>query len=45
MDSNVLSVLYFVAPERSGKEIFGAIVPALTPIAGAIVGYLFGVKK
>lgn len=39
------SVLYFAAPAGPGKEIFGAIVPAVTPIAGAIVGYLFGTKK
>jgi hypothetical protein len=40
-----VSVLYFAAPTGPGKEIFSAIVPALTPIAGAIVGYLFGTKK
>ena len=40
-----VSVLYFAAPTGPGKQIFGAIVPALTPIAGAILGYLFGTKK
>jgi hypothetical protein len=39
-----VSVLYFAAPTGPGKEIFGAIVPAVTPIAGAIIGYLFGTK-
>lgn len=39
------SALYFAAPAGPGKEIFMAIVPAVTPIAGAIVGYLFGTKK
>lgn len=40
-----VSVLYVAVPTGPGKEIFGAIVPAVTPIAGAIVGYLFGTKK
>lgn len=40
-----VSVLYFASPTGPGEEIFGAIVPAVTPIAGAIVGYLFGAKK
>jgi hypothetical protein len=39
------SVLYFASPTGPGKEIFSAIVPAVTPIAGAIIGYLFGSKK
>jgi hypothetical protein len=40
-----VSVLYFASPTGPGKEIFGTIVPAVTPIAGAIVGYLFGTKQ
>jgi hypothetical protein len=39
------SVLYVAAPTGPGKEIFGTIVPALTPIGGAIIGYLFGTRK
>jgi hypothetical protein len=39
-------VLYFVAdPNGAGKEIFDKLVPALTPIAGAIVGYLFAARS
>jgi hypothetical protein len=40
-----VSVLYFAAPTGPGDKIFGTIVPAVTPIAGAIIGYLFGTKK
>jgi len=39
------SMLYFASPTGAGKEIFGTIVPALTPIGGAIIGYLFGTSK
>jgi hypothetical protein len=39
------AVLYFASPAGPGKEIFTLIVPAITPIAGAIVGYLFATKK
>ena len=38
------SVLYFADPTGPGKEIFSAIVPAVTPIAGAIIGYLFATR-
>ncbi|MFM7330060.1 MAG: hypothetical protein ACKO1L_00075, partial [Brachymonas sp.] len=40
-----VSVLYFADPGGRGKEAFHAVVPAVTPIAGAIIGYLFGSKK
>ncbi len=40
-----VSILYFADPKGAGKEIFSAIVPAITPIAGAIIGYLFGTRK
>jgi hypothetical protein len=40
-----VSVLYFADSAGAGKEIFSAIVPAVTPIAGAIIGYLFGSRK
>ena len=40
-----VSVLYFASPTGPGEKIFGTVVPAVTPIAGAIVGYLFGTKK
>jgi glucan phosphoethanolaminetransferase (alkaline phosphatase superfamily) len=40
-----VSVLFFANATGPGKDIFSAIVPAVTPIAGAIIGYLFGSKK
>jgi hypothetical protein len=39
------SVLYVAFPTGAGKEVFGAIVPAVTPIAGGVIGYLFGTRK
>jgi cytochrome bd-type quinol oxidase subunit 2 len=39
------SLLYIAYPAGAGKEVFVAIVPAVTPIAGAIIGYLFGTKN
>jgi hypothetical protein len=40
-----ICILYFVSnPTAAGKEIFDKLVPALTPIAGAIVGYIFGTR-
>jgi hypothetical protein len=41
----VFSSVLYVAYPGAGKEVFGAIVPAVTPIAGAIIGYLFATKK
>ena len=41
----VFSSVLYVAYPIGGKEVFGAIVPAVTPIAGAIIGYLFASKK
>ena len=37
------AALYFADPEgKPGKEIFEKAVTAMTPLAGVIVGYLFG---
>jgi hypothetical protein len=37
------ATLYWVGgSEGSGKEIFEKLVTAITPIAGAIIGYIFG---
>jgi hypothetical protein len=38
-------VVYFASPTGPGKEVFSTIVSSLAPIAGAIVGYLFGTRK
>jgi amino acid transporter len=35
------AILYFVKPDGPGKEIFDRAVTAMTPLAGAIIGYLF----
>ena len=35
------AILYFVDPQGPGKEIFEKAVTAMTPLAGAIIGYLF----
>jgi hypothetical protein len=40
-----VSVLYVAFPTGAGKEVFDAIVPAVTPIVGGVIGYLFGTKK
>jgi cytochrome bd-type quinol oxidase subunit 2 len=39
------AVLYFVDSSGRGKEIFDKAFTAITPLAGAIIGYFFGVKK
>jgi hypothetical protein len=39
------SVLFYTSPDGPGKDIFTAIVPAVTPIVGAVIGYLFATKK
>ncbi len=41
------SVLYFADSPGSvrGKEIFEKAFTAMSPLAGAIIGYLFGAKK
>jgi cytochrome bd-type quinol oxidase subunit 2 len=36
------AILYFVEPQGPGKEIFDKAVTAMTPLAGVIIGYLFG---
>ena len=38
------AVVYIVHPDP-GKEIFDKVFTALTPIAGGIIGYLFGTQK
>jgi hypothetical protein len=39
------SILYFFSPEKSaGQAIFDKAVTAMTPLAGVIIGYLFGSK-
>lgn len=40
------SILYFLSPEKSvaGEAIFNKAVTAMTPLAGVIIGYLFGSK-
>lgn len=35
------AVLYYCKPEGPGKEIFDKAVTGMTPLAGAIIGYLF----
>lgn len=39
------AVLYFVEPDGPGKVIFDKAVTAMTPLAGAIIGYLFASRK
>jgi tellurite resistance protein TehA-like permease len=38
------ATLYFVDGTGPGKEIFDKMLGAFTPLAGALVGYLFSVK-
>ncbi|WFU69180.1 hypothetical protein [Bradyrhizobium sp. CB2312] len=35
------AIPYFVEPNGPGKEIFERAVTAMTPLAGAIIGYMF----
>ncbi len=37
------TILYIDQPEGPGKKIFNTLVTAITPIIGAIVGYIFAV--
>ena len=42
------AVLYYVdirVPNTAGKEIFDKTITAMTPLIGAIVGYLFGKQE
>ena len=39
------SVLYFVDPQGPGKEIFDKAVTAMTPLVGAIIGYIFASRR
>jgi cytochrome bd-type quinol oxidase subunit 2 len=36
------AILFFADPDGPGKEIFDKAVTAMTPLVGAIIGYLFG---
>jgi len=36
------AVLYFVQPDGPGKVIFDKAITAMSPLAGAIIGYFFG---
>lgn len=38
------AILYFVDPTGPGKEIFDKAITSMTPLAGAIVGYLFAAR-
>jgi len=39
------AILYFVDPQGPGREIFDKAVTAMTPLAGAIIGYLFASRQ
>ena len=39
------AILYFVDEQERGKEIFDTAVKSMTPLAGAIIGYLFGSRQ
>jgi cytochrome bd-type quinol oxidase subunit 2 len=39
------AILYFVDPQGPGKEIFDKAVTAMTPLAGAIIGYIFASRQ
>lgn len=42
------AVLYYVdirVPNTAGKEIFDKTITAITPLIGAIIGYLFGKQE
>jgi hypothetical protein len=39
------SVLYMFSETGPGKEIFEKAVTGMTPLAGVIIGYLFGTKN
>lgn len=40
-----VSILYFVDPTGPGKAIFDKVFNAITPLAGALIGYFFGAKE
>lgn len=40
-----IAVLYFVDSSGPGKDIFTTVFPALTSIAGGIVGHLYGSRQ
>jgi hypothetical protein len=39
------AILYFADRGPTGKEIFEKAITAMTPLAGVIVGYLFGTRS
>jgi hypothetical protein len=40
----VTAILYIVKPDGPGKEISERAVTAMTPLAGAIIGYIFALR-
>ncbi len=39
------AILYFSEPTGPGEKIFEKALTSMSPLAGAIIGYLFGAKK
>jgi hypothetical protein len=40
----ILTAILYMVSADPGKEIFDKAVTAMTPLAGVIIGYLFGIK-